>query len=205
MSTTLEQDKTVACIKHYDLRKKKFQHTDTSNLKRFEQIELQVKLLNYFLGSNKSNINQRRWRCSAMKFGWAVLVCVTLACAAADSRVECEGFALPDAVYECPSGQHVLIAGKGPSGIFGQGSTTADSRVGMCRDCSPRTFSASLGCETSCTTCAEGLTSGQGWGHCANTTGAPSSAGAASSTGVRAKGAVGLVLAVWMLAPLCFA
>ena len=38
--------------------KKKFQHTDTSNLKRFEQIELSAKLLNYFLGSNKSNINQ---------------------------------------------------------------------------------------------------------------------------------------------------
>jgi len=38
--------------------KKKIQHTDTSNLKRFEQIELQAKLLNYFLGSNKSNINQ---------------------------------------------------------------------------------------------------------------------------------------------------
>jgi len=34
------------------------QHTDISNLKRFEQIELQAKLLNYFLGSNKSNINQ---------------------------------------------------------------------------------------------------------------------------------------------------
>jgi len=32
--------------------------TNTSNLKRFEQIELQAKLLNYFLGSNKSNINQ---------------------------------------------------------------------------------------------------------------------------------------------------
>jgi len=32
--------------------------TATSNLKRFEQIELQAKLLNYFLGSNKSNINQ---------------------------------------------------------------------------------------------------------------------------------------------------
>ena len=40
-------------------KKKKFQHTDISNLKRFEQIELQAKLLNYFLGSNKSNINQR--------------------------------------------------------------------------------------------------------------------------------------------------
>jgi hypothetical protein len=39
-------------------KNKKFQHTDTSNLKRFEQIELQAKLLNYFLGSNKSNINQ---------------------------------------------------------------------------------------------------------------------------------------------------
>ena len=37
---------------------KKNQHTDISNLKRFEQIELQAKLLNYFLGSNKSNINQ---------------------------------------------------------------------------------------------------------------------------------------------------
>ena len=35
-----------------------FQHTDISNLKRFEQIELQAKLLNYFLGGNKSNINQ---------------------------------------------------------------------------------------------------------------------------------------------------
>ena len=33
-------------------------HTEISNLKRFEQIELQAKLLNYFLGSNKSNINQ---------------------------------------------------------------------------------------------------------------------------------------------------
>ena len=43
-----------------DRPKKKFffQHTDTSDLKRFEQIELQAKLLNYFLGSNKSNINQ---------------------------------------------------------------------------------------------------------------------------------------------------
>jgi len=30
----------------------------SSNLKRFEQIELQAKLLNYFLGSDKSNINQ---------------------------------------------------------------------------------------------------------------------------------------------------
>jgi len=39
-------------------KKKKIQHTDTSNLKSFEQIELQAKLLNYFLGSNKSNINQ---------------------------------------------------------------------------------------------------------------------------------------------------
>ena len=39
-------------------KKKKNQHTDISNLKRFEQIELQAKLLNYFLGSNKSNINQ---------------------------------------------------------------------------------------------------------------------------------------------------
>ena len=29
-----------------------------SNLKKFEQIELQAKQLNYFLGSNKSNINQ---------------------------------------------------------------------------------------------------------------------------------------------------
>jgi len=38
--------------------KKKNQRTDISNLKRFEQIELQAKLLNYFLGSNKSNINQ---------------------------------------------------------------------------------------------------------------------------------------------------
>ena len=38
--------------------KKIIQHTDISNLKRFEQIELQAKLLNYFLGSNKSNINQ---------------------------------------------------------------------------------------------------------------------------------------------------
>jgi len=39
-------------------KKKKIHHTDTSNLKRFEQIELQAKLLNYFLGGNKSNINQ---------------------------------------------------------------------------------------------------------------------------------------------------
>jgi len=35
-----------------------YMHTDISNLKRFEQIELQAKLINYFLGSNKSNINQ---------------------------------------------------------------------------------------------------------------------------------------------------
>ena len=28
--------------------------------KRFEQVELQAKLLNYFLGSNKSNINQNK-------------------------------------------------------------------------------------------------------------------------------------------------
>jgi len=41
-------------------KNKKNQHTDISNLKRFEQIELQAKLLNYFLGSNKSNINQTR-------------------------------------------------------------------------------------------------------------------------------------------------
>jgi len=44
-------------------KKKKFQHTDTSNLKRFEQIELQAKLLNYFLESNKSNINQTLYVC----------------------------------------------------------------------------------------------------------------------------------------------
>ena len=39
-------------------KKIKNQRTDISNLKRFEQIELQAKLLNYFLESNKSNINQ---------------------------------------------------------------------------------------------------------------------------------------------------
>jgi hypothetical protein len=44
-------------------KKKKIQHTDTSNLKRFEQIELQAKLLNYFLESNKSNINQALYVC----------------------------------------------------------------------------------------------------------------------------------------------
>jgi len=33
-------------------------------LKRFEQIELQAKLLNYFLGSNKSNINQ--WKVASL-------------------------------------------------------------------------------------------------------------------------------------------
>jgi len=46
-------------------KKKIIQHTDISNLKRFEQIELQAKLLNYFLGSNKSNINQTE--CIALK------------------------------------------------------------------------------------------------------------------------------------------
>jgi len=140
-----------------------------------------------------------------MQFYWTVLVCATLASAAAESRVECPGFALPDAVYECPSGQHVLVAGRAPGGLFGQGSTTADSRFGMCLECAPGTFSATAGCETRCTPCAEGLTSGQGWGHCANTTGAGLSAGAASSTGAHVSGAVGLVLAVWMLTPLCFA
>jgi len=41
-------------------KKKKIyiQQTNTSNLKKFKQIKLQAKLLNYFLGSNKSNINQ---------------------------------------------------------------------------------------------------------------------------------------------------
>jgi len=39
-------------------KKNKIQYTDISNLKRFEQIELQAKLLNYFLASNKSKINQ---------------------------------------------------------------------------------------------------------------------------------------------------
>jgi len=35
----------------------------------FEQIELQAKLLNYFLGSNKSNINQNtRGGVKVMKF-----------------------------------------------------------------------------------------------------------------------------------------
>ena len=38
--------------------KTKNQYTDISNLKRFEQIEFQAKLLNYFSGSNKSKINQ---------------------------------------------------------------------------------------------------------------------------------------------------
>jgi len=33
-------------------------YTKISNPKRFEQIELPAKLLNYFLWSNKSNINQ---------------------------------------------------------------------------------------------------------------------------------------------------
>ena len=39
-------------------KNEKNQHTDISNLKRFEQIELQAKLLNYFLENNKSNSNQ---------------------------------------------------------------------------------------------------------------------------------------------------
>jgi len=42
----------------YDIKGFDMIITDISNLKRFEQIELQAKLLNYFLGSNKSNINQ---------------------------------------------------------------------------------------------------------------------------------------------------
>jgi len=36
--------------------KKKNQHTDISNLKRFEQIELQAKQLNYFSGSKRDNV-----------------------------------------------------------------------------------------------------------------------------------------------------
>jgi len=43
-------------------QKKKIQQTDISNLKRFEKIELKEKLLNCFLGSNKSNINQSACR-----------------------------------------------------------------------------------------------------------------------------------------------
>ena len=50
-------DGHVLCVLFHS-SKNKIQHTDISNLKRFEQIELQAKLLNYFLGSNKSNINQ---------------------------------------------------------------------------------------------------------------------------------------------------
>jgi len=34
------------------------QHTEISNLKRFEQTELPAKLLDYFLWSHKGNINQ---------------------------------------------------------------------------------------------------------------------------------------------------
>ena len=37
-----------------------------------EQIELQAKLLNYFLGSNKSNINQSVWTVSCMRMCFGV-------------------------------------------------------------------------------------------------------------------------------------
>jgi len=43
---------------HTHTSKKKWQHTEISNLKRFEQMELPAKLLDWFLWSNKNNINQ---------------------------------------------------------------------------------------------------------------------------------------------------
>jgi len=51
------------------------QHTDTSNLKRFEQTELQAKLLNYFLRSNKSNINQNTSLTSADSYSFHTSLC----------------------------------------------------------------------------------------------------------------------------------
>ena len=41
----------------------------------FEQIELQAKLLNYFLGSNKSNINQLRSAVAACGHNCYSLLC----------------------------------------------------------------------------------------------------------------------------------
>ena len=41
-----------------------------------EQIELQAKLLNYFLGSNKSNINQCVCACVRVRVCVCVFVCV---------------------------------------------------------------------------------------------------------------------------------
>jgi len=40
-------------------KQKKIQTNKQTNRQTTEQIELQAKLLNYFLGSNKSNINQQ--------------------------------------------------------------------------------------------------------------------------------------------------
>jgi len=47
----LVRDKELA---HIHTRTKIWQHTEISNLKKFEQIELRAKLLDYFLWSNKS-------------------------------------------------------------------------------------------------------------------------------------------------------
>ena len=50
------------------------QHTEISNLKRFEQIELPAKLLNNFVWSNKSNINPwwtRQWVKISLSHGHA--------------------------------------------------------------------------------------------------------------------------------------
>jgi len=45
---------------HTHTHKTNWQHTEMSNIKRFEQIELPTKLLDYFsVWSNKSNINQK--------------------------------------------------------------------------------------------------------------------------------------------------
>jgi len=47
------------CLRQRPITTKKSRHTDISNQKkRFEQIELPAKLLDYFSASNKSNINQ---------------------------------------------------------------------------------------------------------------------------------------------------
>jgi len=59
---------TVSFVRHRDKglahththqKQKNGQHADILNLKRFEQIEFPAKLLDYFLWSNKSNIDQK--------------------------------------------------------------------------------------------------------------------------------------------------
>lgn len=131
------------------------------------------------------------------------VLCVMVARAAAAGDSVCPGFDLKEPVAKCPPGERLQIRGHAPSVIFGYG-WTGDSQYFVCVKCSAGTFMASENCETACAECAEGTTSEKGAQLCVPVSESEPTP-VAVSTGTRVSGAVGIGLAILVLAPLCLA